>query len=216
MRRRDPRPHPATDEAALDGLARNPRGSGSPWSVCRAPEIPIIAAAVWPLAKLDAELVRNYLFELRQWEQLDKDEKKTEPKPVQKRLRLEDTTIEAAQEALAGSPNGVLLVQDELSGFFGSLDKYSGTAKNRSFWLQSYNGGQYAISRIVRGVGLVPNLSVCMLGGIEPDVIRQLAAESQDDGFLQRMMVVVLRPAGIGLDVPRPSAGGATPVWSNN
>ena len=105
---------------------------------------PIIAAAVWPLAKLDAELVRNYLFELRQWEQL-KDEKKVTPKPVQKRLRLEDTTIEGAQEVLAGSPDGLLVVQDELSGFFGSMDKYGGhrgAAKDRGFWLQAYNGGQ--------------------------------------------------------------------------
>ena len=47
-------------------------------------------------------------------------------RPVQKRLCLEDTTIEAAQEVLAGSPTGVLLHQDELSGWFGSMDKYSG------------------------------------------------------------------------------------------
>ena len=49
-----------------------------------------------------------------------------------------DTTIEAAQEILKDSPNGVLLDQDELSGFFGSMDKYSGARgaqKDRAFWL---------------------------------------------------------------------------------
>ena len=168
---------------------------------------PIITATMKPLARLDAEMLREYLSELRAWEQLDREERKTEPKPVQKRLRLEDTTIEAAQDALAGSPNGVLLVQDELSGFFGAMDKYGGhhgAAKDRSFWLQSYNGGQYALSRINRGVGLLPNLSVSLLGGIQPDVIRRLASESYDDGFLQRMLVIVMRSAEIGLDVSTP------------
>lgn len=138
---------------------------------------------------------------MKEWEQLDKDERKGRQKPTQKRLRLEDTTIEASQEVLAGSPDGVLLVQDELSGFFGSMDKYSGhrgAAKDRGFWLQAFNGGQYALNRINRGVGLIPNLSVSLLGGIQPDVIRQLAGESYDDGFLQRMLMIVLRPATLG------------------
>ena len=152
---------------------------------------PIIRAAVQSLAKLDAVLVRKFLAEMLIYNQLDREERKTEPKPVQKRLRLEDTTIEAAQEALAGSPNGVLMVQDELSGFFGAMDKYGGhhgAAKDRSFWLQSYNGGEYALNRINRGVGLIPNLSVSLLGGIQPDVIRRLSSESYDDGLLQRML----------------------------
>ena len=87
------------------------------------------------------------------------------------------------------------------------MDKYSGhrgAAKDRGFWLQSYNGGQYALNRINRGVGLIPNLSVSLLGGIQPDVIRQLVGESYDDGFLQRMLMIVMRPAGLGKDVPTP------------
>ena len=142
---------------------------------------------------------------MERFNQLDKEERKYAKKPVQKRLRLEDTTIEGAQEALANSPTGVLMVQDELSGFFGSMDKYSGhrgAAKDRGFWLQSYNGGEYALNRIGRGAGIIPNLSVSLLGGIQPDVIRRLSAESYDDGFLQRMLLVVMRPAEVGKDVP--------------
>jgi hypothetical protein len=168
---------------------------------------PIITATVGPLARLDAELLQTYLSEMRDYDKLDKEERKGAERPVQKRLRLEDTTIEAAQQVLAGSPNGVLLVQDELSGFFGSMDKYSGyrgAAKDRGFWLQSYNGGQYALNRITRGVGIIPNLSVSLLGGIQPDVIRQLSGETYDDGFLQRMLLIVMRPASVGTATSRP------------
>lgn len=168
---------------------------------------PIITATVGPLARLDAELLQLYVTAMRAYEKLDKEERKEADRPVQKRLRLEDTTIEAAQEVLAGSPNGVLLVQDELSGFFGSMDKYSGNrggAKDRAFWLQSYNGGLYALNRITRGVGIIPNLSVSLLGGIQPDVIRQLSNDTYEDGFLQRMQLIVLGPARVGMATSRP------------
>ena len=39
---------------------------------------PIISATMGPLARLDAILVNNYLDELREWEQLDKDERKSQ------------------------------------------------------------------------------------------------------------------------------------------
>ena len=113
------------------------------------------------------------------------------------------TVCGAAQVVLIGSPNGVLLYQDELSGFFGSMAKYAGhrgAAKDRAFWLQGWNGGPYGLNRVERGVSIIPNLSISLLGGIQPDVVRKIAAESQDDGFLARMLVIVLRPAVVGRD----------------
>jgi hypothetical protein len=168
---------------------------------------PIISAAIKPLATADAALLRQYKFELAAYSALSKEEQAVAGLPVQKRLRLGDTTIEAAQEALVGSPDGLLLHQDELSGWFGSMDKYSGkggAAKDRGFWLEAYNGGPYALNRIGRGVSIIPNLSVCVLGGIQPEVIRKLSADSYDDGFLQRMLLIVLRPAVVGQDSPTP------------
>jgi len=90
---------------------------------------------------------------------------------------MEDTTIEGAQEVLRDSPDGVLCLQDELSGWFGSMDKYAagrGAAKDRGFWLQAFNGGQYAVNRISRGSFLIPNLSASVLGGIQPDPLRPI------------------------------------------
>jgi hypothetical protein len=48
------------------------------------------------------------------------------------------------------------------------MDKYSGrgAAKDRAFWLQSFHGGPYAVNRIARGVAMIENLSVSLLGGI--------------------------------------------------
>ena len=168
---------------------------------------PIIREAERPLRKIDIELFRNIVDAMARYNALDKDEKKGAEPPPQVRVRLEDTTIEAAQEVLKDSFGGVLLLQDELSGFFGSMDKYNshrGAAKDRGFWLQAWNGGSYAFNRIGRGPGLVQNLSVSLLGGIQPDLIRKLASDAHDDGMLQRMFPIVLRPAALGSDEPIP------------
>jgi hypothetical protein len=52
------------------------------------------------------------------------DERRATRAPKQERLRIEDATIESAQEVLRDSPEGALCWQDELSGWFGSMDKY--------------------------------------------------------------------------------------------
>src|SRR5690606_29591795 len=167
---------------------------------------PIIGQAVRPIARLDTAKMRAYLAKLAEYNDLSKDERKGTERPRQRRLRIEDTTIEAAQEVLKDSPDGVLLIQDELSGWFGAMDKYNsggrGAAKDRAFWLQSFNGGQYAVNRIGRDSSLIENLSVSMLGGIQPEAIAAVAKESVDDGLLQRLLPVVLQRASVGKDAP--------------
>ena len=165
---------------------------------------PIIQRTAKPLKRLDAELWRAYVAAREEYEELSKEERKDAERPKQHRLRLEDTTIEAAQEVLKDSPDGVLCIQDELAGWFGAMDKYSGrgAAKDRSFWLQSFHGGPYALNRVARGAAMIENLSVSLLGGIQPEPIRKIADDTVDDGLLQRLIPIVLRRASAGKDLP--------------
>jgi hypothetical protein len=50
---------------------------------------------------------------------------------------------------------------------------------------------------------------VSLLGGIQPEPIRALAAEAHDDGLLQRLFPIVLGAAGAGVDKPMPDATAA-------
>jgi hypothetical protein len=43
---------------------------------------------------------------------------------------------------------------------------------------------------------------VSLLGGIQPDLIRKLAADTHDDGLLQRLFPIMLRAATVGTDAP--------------
>lgn len=169
---------------------------------------PIINAASRPLSAIDARLCQEYAAAMLHYEALSKEDQKAASKPKRLRIKIEDATIEAAQEVLKDSPGGVLCLQDEMSGWFGAMDKYSGggrgAAKDRAFWLQAFNGGAYSVDRIGRGSSFVPNLSISLLGGIQPDAIRKVAADAVDDGLLQRIFPIILPPANVGVDAPRP------------
>ena len=119
-------------------------------------------------------------------------------KPPVRRIIVEDTTLEALGMILADNPRGVLVLHDELAGFFGSMDAYrsSATGKDRAAWLEAYNGGPKRIDRVTREPLFVRNWSACVLGGIQPSAIRKIANELTEDGLLQRFMVVMASEQG--------------------
>jgi Protein of unknown function (DUF3987) len=167
---------------------------------------PIIKAAVFPLEKIDADYSKANSEARAEYNKLSADEKRKTTPPVQPRVVLQSVTIEAAQEIFKDNHGGLLVHNDELAGFFGSMDKYSGggkgSATDRAFWLQSYNGGVYTSDRVGRGSTFIPNLSACILGGIQPAAIRKIAGDCVDDGLLQRFLPVVVQDSVVGTDEP--------------
>jgi hypothetical protein len=167
---------------------------------------PIMNAASRPLNKIDARLFGEFAAANNAFLALPSAERKMATPPKQRRLRISDATVEAAQEVLKDSPDGVLSQQDELSGWFGAMDKYGagkGAMADRGFWLQAFNGGPYALNRVSRGAALIPNLSISVLGGIQPEPLRKIVNDAVDDGLIQRLIPVLLNPASVGLDAPR-------------
>lgn len=166
---------------------------------------PIISAALRPLKRIDANLMRIYAGKRQEYDALSSKERKEAERPRQERRVISDATVEAAQEVLRDSPRGVLSAQDELSGWFGAMDKYApgkGSQADRGFWLQAFNGGSYSLNRIARGASYIPNCSISLLGGIQPEPIRAIANDTHDDGLVQRLLPVILRPGKVGRDVP--------------
>nr|WP_249729712.1 DUF3987 domain-containing protein [Chelatococcus sp. YT9] len=173
---------------------------------------PMIATAARPLREIDTGFVSDYLNAVAEHARLPKAERAVTPPPIQKRVMLEDTTVEATQELLRDNQGGVLLLRDELSAWFGSMERYGttkGAMADRGFWLQSFNGGAHTTNRIGRGLVHVPNLSVSLLGGIQPEPIRAIASDTHDDGLLQRLLPVVLGPATVGSHEPLEGNTGA-------
>lgn len=164
------------------------------------------------IKEIDGGMYRNNLRKMADWNE-DGGTKSGEPMPALPRLRVEDATMESVQEVCKFSPDGVISIQNELNGFFGAINKHSGgkgAGLDRSFWINAYDGGPYAVNRIGRG-GLagyiIDNLSVGIVGGIQPDVIKSIMDGYSDDGIIQRFIPIVLHDGVEGEDRPAPDVG---------
>lgn len=118
-------------------------------------------------------------------------------KPVLRRYKVNDSSVEKLGEILIDNPFGTLVYRDELSGLLRSMDK-EGQEGARSFYLQGYDGNQdYTFDRIIRGGNLrIPAVCVSMLGGIQPSKLRGYIRDAihggtGDDGLLQRFGLLV-------------------------
>jgi hypothetical protein len=167
---------------------------------------PEIDAATAPLERVQAEIYRDYKEQLRQYEAAGEDrEDEDEPEPPPRHVVI-DTTVQKLGEILArrGANRGLLVKRDELTGWIGEMDKYNKatrSASDRAFWLQSWNGGHYHVDRVGRGENFIENLSVSILGGIQPDRLAELQGLTSD-GLLQRFLPVMQAEASFTLDEP--------------
>jgi len=125
-------------------------------------------------------------------------EKNEAPKPPRnERIITNDGTTEGITKLLADNERGLLYYTDELTSWLGGMGRYSanGGAADRAFWLECYQGGSKVVDRASAPPVRVPNLSVNVIGSIQPDRIRALASKMDDDGLLQRCMVAVIPTA---------------------
>lgn len=117
------------------------------------------------------------------------------PQPVMPRLALSDTTVEKLAAILEAQPRGALLARDELAGWLLSMSRYSGGGSDRPFWLEAYGGRPYSVERIGRDPVYVACLTVGVLGGIQPDRLKSLLMNADDDGLLARFLPIWPTPA---------------------
>jgi hypothetical protein len=113
-----------------------------------------------------------------------------------------DATTEALAKLLAdNNPSGLLYYVDELAGLFGSMDAYRQKGgKDRPFWLQAKEGSEYIVNRKTSDRIVVENCAISVLGGIQPDKIKKLAAGLAEDGLLQRFAPIFIERLGPGED----------------
>jgi hypothetical protein len=117
------------------------------------------------------------------------------PKPIEAdapgsfvgaRLYVSDGTVERIGVLLDARPQGALLLLDELSGLFANLGRYS-RGDDTGFWLESWNGGSYAVERMLRPPLHIPHLLVGVTGGLQPDKVAECFSGAAD-GFYGRFL----------------------------
>lgn len=165
---------------------------------------PMMRKTLAPIMREDSRLAKEFTSQKKAHEGLGKEFADMLPEPMRRRLVIEDTTVEAVQNVAKENKEGLLCTRDELSGFFGGLGKYSkdGKSADRAFWLQAYNGDQYTVDRVTRGSVFIENLSLSLIGGIQPEVMQKIVAADDESGLLQRFIPIMLKPAGDDQDIP--------------
>jgi hypothetical protein len=119
------------------------------------------------------------------------------PKPKRRRKTINDATTESVAEILAENEGGLLLLKDELSGLFGGMDAYRVKGeRDRPFWIEAKEGKPFFVDRKGKDPIIVPRNAVSIVGAIQPDKIRAIAAKLTPDGLLQRFWPVWLKRTG--------------------
>lgn len=191
---------------------------------------PIISAATKILDRIEKEWREDYARALADYEaQCERLQQEKVPKaewpaaPRQARILIEDCTIEALSEVLRDdakaklrAPLGKVLVRrDELEELIVSMDRYralsSKGSADRGAYLRLYNGGSFLVDRVQRGSIYCPSWSACLLGGIQPEPLRRIAHDAQDDGLLQRFMLIV--PGQEREEIDEPPDEAAREMW---
>ena len=126
--------------------------------------------------------------------------------PRAPRLFATNATVEALIDILECEPKGIVLVNDELAGHIGNMDKYGGKGGDRAFHLEAYGGRSYTVDRVKNGGApvRVSHLSIAYIGGIQPDRLKSMLISGDDDGFAARYIYVQPKPVPLKRHVPQP------------
>lgn len=113
--------------------------------------------------------------------------------PIAERYWCDDPTIEALVVLLLHQWRGLLMVRDELAGWIGSFDRYSGgKGGDVARWLEMFGGRSMVVDRktgIPRTL-FVPRAAVSVAGGIQPEILRRcLGQQYRDNGLAARLLL---------------------------
>lgn len=160
-------------------------------------------AAMLPVYRWNKALNQEYRQKLQEykdehqaWEQeaveARKKKKRVPPepeKPVKRRIRVGDATVEALQVKMAENPRGLVLARDELAGFFTSLNQYKGgRGADRQFWLSQHSGRVAPVDRKTDEETYdVEYPCVSVVGSIQPEKLHVLDLEA-GDGMVERFL----------------------------
>ena len=123
--------------------------------------------------------------EMDEWRRLPRKEKDQRDLPTRARgYFATDLTLEGLRDDLADHPTGgIVVVQDELSGFITAQNQYKAKGNDREAWLSLWDGKPARIVRKERSVYLSGG-RVSLYGGIQPGVFQRVFSRDEDGLYL--------------------------------
>ena len=134
-------------------------------------------------------------------------------KPPYLQLVLGNTTIEALAAALSANPRGLIAIHDELSSLLLNLNRYSG-GNDRPLYIEAWAAAPWTINRKHLDKPIeIPRAAVSMLGGMQPEKLREFFDDEADDGLCARFLYTWPDPPP---RVPLWARRGADDAWASD
>ena len=120
-----------------------------------------------------------------EWRRLPKKEKDQRNPPTRARgYFATDLTLEGLRDDLVDHPTGgIVIIQDELSGFITAQNQYKAKGNDREAWLSLWDGKPARVVRKDRSVFLSGG-RVSLFGGIQPGVFQRAFGKDEEGIYL--------------------------------
>lgn len=148
-----------------------------------------------------------YLQELEEYEHALKSKSRRaeagkvprKPKPPKlEHVYTTDVTPEAMVRMLADTSRGMLVLGDELAGFFGGMGRYGNgrTDAERAFWLSVFRATSAKIDRASKDTIFVKRGLASIAGGVQPSILLRCFDEATfGSGLASRFLLVMPKMA---------------------
>jgi hypothetical protein len=152
----------------------------------------------------DKQNFEKWKTEVKEWDAKKKAATRENPfddeKPKRKQILLQDYTPEALIKVLSDNWHGVGLMMDELSGFFGNMNRYN-NGNEVPMWLSFFNAQAYSLNRKTSDDLYVPHPFVSTIGGIQQGIlVKVFVGDLLVNGYIDRCIFCM--PIGIKKEVP--------------
>jgi len=111
-------------------------------------------------------------------------------KPKRKKLYSTDPTFEALVKMHKDNPNGLVLKPDEFKSFINNMVGYRGNSK-QSNYLSLWDMSPVYLDRKDAESLSLNTPCVCIIGGIQDEVLASLKSKDIKDGFYERLLYVI-------------------------
>lgn len=102
-------------------------------------------------------------------------------------IKVEDATVAGTIDALFQSPNGIMVMNDELSGWWNA---FSRDRQGEAFWLKAWNGDSPYTHRRKGTCRVIPRHNISVVGATQPATLSTMiqATGGVEKGFVSRCM----------------------------
>ena len=151
---------------------------------------PAISYCLKPLMSDEKDYARHFEEALGAYYAIPKKERNDIDRPNRRQRFTNDTTVEGLINAMEYNWNGIGIYKDELNGFFEEMNRYTSVG-NLEFYLSAFNGGTYIKNRASYDPKTVNDIYLSMIGSIQPEVLKSIAATQTNNGMIDRWLYVI-------------------------